>query len=145
MCATAPPTPNCKDHSTTSTALNTTLTATTTASKQGRHYPTLAGMARMETPVIFGHLISFLAIFSRFLPLCHRILPIVSPVFEIFETPGMAIAIPAILVSPPLVTTRSLFLQCQQQGAQSTQWMISVRFCLLCFHVYKNSLIDQIN
>ena len=33
MCATAPPTPNCKDHSTTSTALNTTLTATTTASK----------------------------------------------------------------------------------------------------------------
>ena len=70
---------------------------------QGRHCPTLAGMARVETPVIFAHLISFLAIFSCFLPLCHRILPIVSPVFEIFKTPGMAIAIPAILVSPPLV------------------------------------------
>ena len=50
----------------------------------------------------FAHLIGFLAIFSRFLPLCHRILPIVSPVFEIFKPPGMAIAIPAILVSPPL-------------------------------------------
>merc|ERR1711884_486932 len=72
-------------------------------SYQGRHCPTLAGMARVETPVLFTHLISFLSIFSRFLPLCHRILPIVSPVFEIFETPGMAIAIPAILVSPPLV------------------------------------------
>ena len=42
------------------------------------------------------------------------------------------------------VTTRSLSLQCQQQGAQSTQWVISVRFCRLCFHAYKNSLIDQI-
>merc|ERR1711986_1388 len=72
---------------------------------QGRHCPTLAGMARVETPVIFAHLISFLAIFPRFLPLCHRILPIVSPVFEIFKTPGMAIAIPAILVSPPLLLT----------------------------------------
>ena len=51
----------------------------------------------------FAHLISFLAIFSHFLPLCHRILPIVSPVFEIFKTPGMAIAIPAILLSPPLL------------------------------------------
>ena len=70
---------------------------------QGRHCPTLAGMARVETPVSFAHLISFLAIFSCFLPLCHRILPIVSPVFEIFKTPGMAIAIPAILVSPPLI------------------------------------------
>ena len=50
----------------------------------------------------FAHLISFLAIFSHFLPLCHRILPIVSPVSDIFKTPGMAIAIPAILVSPPL-------------------------------------------
>ena len=70
---------------------------------QGRHCPTLAGMARVETPVSFAHLISFLAIFSCFLPLCHRILPIVSPVFEIFKTPGMAIAIPAILVSPPLM------------------------------------------
>ena len=71
-------------------------------SAQGRHCPTLAGMARVETPVSFAHLISFLAIFSCFLPLCHRILPIVSPVFELFKTPGMAIAIPAILVSPPL-------------------------------------------
>ena len=69
---------------------------------QGRHCPTLAGMARVETPVSFAHLISFLAIFSCFLPLCHRILPIVSPVFEICKTPGMAIAIPAIPVSPPL-------------------------------------------
>ena len=69
---------------------------------QGRHCPTLAGMARVETPVSFAHLICFLAILSCFLPLCHRILPIVSPVFEIFKTPGMAIAIPAILVSPPL-------------------------------------------
>ena len=73
---------------------------------QGRHCPTLAGMARVETPVSFAHLISFLAIFSCFLPLCHRILPIVSPVFEIFKTPGIAIAIPAILVSPPLSAVR---------------------------------------
>ena len=56
----------------------------------------------METPVSFAHLIGFLAILSSFLPLCHRILPIVSPVSDIFKTPGMAIAIPAILVSPPL-------------------------------------------
>ena len=35
-----------------------------------------------KTPVIFPH----------FLPLCHRILPILSPVSEIFKTPGMAIA-----------------------------------------------------
>ena len=34
----------------------------------------------------------------------HWIFPIMSPVFEIFKTPGMAIAIPAILVSPPLST-----------------------------------------
>ena len=30
----------------------------------------------------FAHLISFLAIFSRFFPLCHRILLIVSPVLK---------------------------------------------------------------
>ena len=59
-------------------------------------------MTRVETPVFFAHLISFLTNFSRFLPLCHQILPIVSSVSEIFETIGMAIAIPAILVSPPL-------------------------------------------
>ena len=51
----------------------------------------------------FAHLISFLAIFHQFFALCHRILPIVSPVFEICKTLGMAIAIPAILVSPPLI------------------------------------------
>ena len=78
---------------------------TSASDAQGRHCPTLAGMARVETPVSFAHLICFLAILSCFLPLCHRILPIVSPVFEIFKTPGMAIAIPAILVSPPLVMT----------------------------------------
>ena len=76
-------------------------------SEQGRHCPTLAGMARVQTPVSFAHLISFLSIFSCFLPLCHRILPIVSPVFELFKTPGMAIAIPAILVSPPLLSPLS--------------------------------------
>ena len=70
--------------------------------RQGRHCPTLAGMARVETPVFFAHLKGFLPISPPFLPLCHRILHIVSPVFEIFKTPGMAIAIPAILVSPPL-------------------------------------------
>ena len=75
-------------------------------SDQGRHCPILAVMARVETPVLFTYLISFLSIFSCFLPLCHRILPIVSPVFEIFETPGIAIAIPAILVSPPLSAVR---------------------------------------
>jgi len=82
---------------------------------QGRHYPILAGMARMETPVVFAHLISFFGHFLPFFLLCHRILPIVSPVFEISKIPGMAIAIPAILVSPPLVGHgTSDFLQVQR-------------------------------
>ena len=51
----------------------------------------------------FAHMIyKFFGHFSPFLPICHWILPIVSPVPEIFKTPGMAIAMPAILVSPPL-------------------------------------------
>ena len=36
---------------------------------------------------LFAHLISFLVIFPQFLPLCHQILPIMSPVSEIFKTP----------------------------------------------------------
>ena len=57
---------------------------------------TLAGMARMETPVYLPVFWPFSSIFCPY-HLRHRILPIVSPILEIFKTPGMAIAIPAIL------------------------------------------------
>ena len=77
-------------------------TAFTSYRNRGSIDPLWQGWQGCRHLFFLAHLIGFLSIFSCFLPLCHRILPTVSPVFEIFKTPGMAIAIPAILVSPPL-------------------------------------------
>ena len=51
---------------------------------QGRHCPTLTGMAKVETPVFCP----FVMVFWPFSTIFCRILPIVSPVSEIFKTQG---------------------------------------------------------
>ena len=108
------------------------------SASQGRHCPTLTGMARVETPVFLPICYGFLAIFYRFLPLCHRILPTVSPVSLIFKTPSMAIAIPAILVSPPLVLARPQTLRHIMLSVRKEK---KSRFAFYIGHLLKLSIL----
>ena len=70
-------------------------------SAQGRHCPTLAGMARMETPVSFAHLINILAIFpcfcpyvTGFCPLCPLFLKYLNPRYGNCHTCHTGVAAP---------------------------------------------------
>ena len=64
-------------------------------SSQGRHWPTLAGMARVETPVFLAHLISFFGHFppvfcpyvTGFCPLCHLFLKYLNP--QVWQLPSL--------------------------------------------------------
>ena len=77
---------------------DTLLHSLTPVQCQAARWGTLPKDGKGGDTSFFAHLKSFFGHFPLFLPLCHWILPIVSPVFEIFETPGMAIASAKVLI-----------------------------------------------